>query len=400
MNDTWMRRSLLGGAAALLGTGLLPGRLAAQSDGPIKLGALVPMSGAGGAFGPGILAAQQLVVDEVNAAGGVLGRKLALVIEDDQSNPENAVRAAHKLIDVDGVIALMGTFTSAACSAVAPLCWENKVMMLCIGAADSITQLPHQGYVARTQPSTALQSVQFGNFAIGEAAKHLYIMMPQTPYTETTFKAVGDMCGAKGIKVSSVIYDAKKSSYRSEVDAMLRAAPDMVMAGGYQPDTIVLAKDIYRADYKGKVVGFAFAVNDPFVAAVGKDVAEGIYAVEPVGDSKAGAYARLAHALKQDNLPIYTCHGYDEANLSVLSIAAAKQASGTAIRDFLRRIGDPAGETVDNAPDGLKALAAGKSINYLGASGPCKFLPNGDVATATFRYTVVHDGKIVTYRTT
>jgi branched-chain amino acid transport system substrate-binding protein len=377
---------------------LLAKPLAAQTSSPVKLGALVPLSGAGGAFGPGILAAQQLVVDEVNAAGGVLGRKVALVSEDSETSPENGVRAAQKLIDVDGVITIMGTWASAVCSAVAPLCWQAKVMMLCIGAADSITQLPHHGYIARTQPSTALQSQQFAKFAIDERVKFLYIMMPQTPFTASTIKAVTDLCAPKNIKVASAIYDAKNTSFRSEVDAMMRAAPDMLMAGGYEPDTIVLAKDLYRADYKGKVIGFAFAINDQFVAGAGKQVADGIFGLEPVPDSKSGAYARLQKGLKENDLNIYTCQGYDEAGLAILSVAAAKQASGTAIRNDLRSIGDPDGIKVDNAVAGIKALAAGKKINYLGASGPCKFLPNGDAASANFRFTIVHDGKIVTYR--
>ena len=397
---TAKRRSVLGMAAALAGAAALPGRLAAQDSGPIRFGALVPLSGAGGAWVPSISASQHLVVDEVNAAGGLLGRKLVLITEDSQTNPENAVRAAHKLIDADQVVTIMGTWASAVCSAVAPLCWQGRVMLIMIGAADSITRLPHQGYVIRTQPNTHLQAEQFARFAIDEGAKHLYMMMPQTPFTASNFAAISDLCGPHGITVSTAIYDAKKTSFRSEVDAMLRAAPDMVMAGGYQPDTIVLAKDIYRADYKGKVIGYAYAVNEQFVAGVGKAVAEGMFAVEPVPDANSPAYARLQAKLGHDHLSTYACQGYDEANLAVLAIAAARQASGTAIRDYVRRIGDPAGVKVDNAVDGMKALAEGKAINYLGASGPCKFTPIGDVVSSNFQFTVIRDGKFVVYRTT
>lgn len=393
------RRTLLGGAAAIVGAHSLPARLAAQDSGPIKLGALVPLTGAGGAFGPSINKSQQIVVDEVNAAGGVLGRKVQLITEDDQTNPENGVRAAHKLIDVDKVVTIMGTWASAVCSAVAPLCWEGKVTMILIGAADSITQLPHQGYLFRTQPHTSLQAEQFAKFALLENAKHLYILMPQTPFTESTFKSITDILAAKGAKVTTAIYDAKKTSYRSEVDAMMRAAPDLLMAGGYQPDTIVLAKDVYRANFKGKVMGYAYAVNDQFVAGAGKDVAEGVYAMESIPDAGSTAYARLQSKLKRDYLDIYTCHGYDEANLAILAIAAAKEATGTAIRDHMRAIGNPDGVKVDNAIDGLKALADGKAINYQGASGPCKFTPIGDIIAGKFRFSVIKDGKFVDYRT-
>src|SRR5271166_1670153 len=124
------RRTLLLGAA----TGLFaPIAAYAQSE-KIRLGCLVPMTGSGGSFGPGMRDAQAAVVKEVNAAGGVLGRQLELVVQDDETTPDAAVRGAHKLIDVDKVVAIMGTWSSACTAAVAPLCWESKVMLLCIGA--------------------------------------------------------------------------------------------------------------------------------------------------------------------------------------------------------------------------------------------------------------------------
>src|SRR5262249_52343079 len=153
-----------------------------------------------GPFGPGIRAAQEAVVKEVNAAGGLLGRQIELMGEDDQTNAEAGGRAARKLIDVDKGVVGMGTSASAGRTAVSPLCWENKVMLICIGAADSITALPHQGYIVRTQPHTGLQGQQFANFAIAEGAKHLYILMPQTPFTESTIKVIVDTCATKGIK--------------------------------------------------------------------------------------------------------------------------------------------------------------------------------------------------------
>src|SRR4029077_19928654 len=104
----------------------------------------------------------------VNAAGGLLGRKLEYIVEDDQTNAEAGVRAARKLIDVDKVQAIMSVWASAVCTAVLPLCWENKVMLLGIAAADSIALLPHQGYFVRTQPHTELQGQEHGRFILGQ----------------------------------------------------------------------------------------------------------------------------------------------------------------------------------------------------------------------------------------
>lgn len=367
-----------------------------QASGPIRMGGLISLTGGGSPFGPNSRIAHQAVVDEVNAAGGILGRKIEYIGEDDQTNPEAGTRAARKLIDVDKVSAIMSVWASAVGTAVLPLCWENKVMMIAICAADSIAELPHQGYFVRTQPHTALQGQQFAKFAIAEGAKHFYLMMGQTPFTETVFKSIRDMCEPKGIKISSVIYDAKKTSFRSEIDEMMRAQPDLLMMGGYQPDNIVMAKDLFRANFKQKILGFAYGVTPAFIEGAGKDAAEGIFGVaEPVPAATSPAFARLKTLVKRDTLDTYICQAYDHANLAILSMAKARQASGTAIRDTVRKVTNDSGVVVDNAIDGLKAITDGKEIKYAGASGPCKFSDIGNVIEVNFRINQVRDGKIV-----
>lgn len=389
------RRVLTGGIALACAPLLMPSRAFAQPAGPIRIGGLVGLTGSGSAFGPNMRDAHQAVVNEVNAAGGILGRKIEYVSEDDQTNPEAGVRAARKLIDVDKVSAIMSVFASPVGAAVVPLCWENKVMLLGICASDSIALLPHQGYFVRTQPHTELQGQQFAGFAIRQGAKHFFVMMPQTPFAESTMKGIKDICGPKGIKVSTLIYDAKKTSLRSEVDEMMRAQPDLLLMGGYQDDNIVAAKDIFRANFKGKVVAFAFGVTPQFVVGAGNEAAEGIYTMEPIPAASSSAYGRLKGMLKRDALDIYVCQAYDHANLAILSMAKARAASGTAIRDNIRKISDGPGIKVDNALDGLKALAEGKEINYEGASGPCRFSDVGNIMDVEFRFNQVKNGKIL-----
>src|SRR5579872_557598 len=394
--ETTTRRRVLGGGLGLITAPVvLRSGALAQGSGPVRIAGLVSLTGGGGAFGPNSRLAHQAVVDEVNAAGGVLGRKIEYFAEDDETNPEAAVRAARKLIDVDGTAAIMSVWASAVGSAVLPLCWENKVMMLAICAADSIAQMPHQGYFVRTQPHTELQTKQFANFAIQHGLKHFYVMMPQTPFTEATFKIVKELCEPKGIKISTLIYDAKKTSLRSEIDEMMRANPDGLMMGGYQPDDIVFAKDLYRAGYKGKVVAFAYGATPQFIEGAGKEAAEGIYTIEPVPANGSTAYERLKKLVKKDQLDTYICQAYDHANLAILAIAKGGAGTGTAIRDNIRKVSDGPGAKVDNALDGLKAIAAGQEINYEGASGPCKFDPIGNIVEVAFRLNQIRDGKIV-----
>jgi branched-chain amino acid transport system substrate-binding protein len=396
-------RSLITRRAALLaGTGAIAAPFIAATPGfgqtgPIKLAGLVSLTGSGSPFGPNSRLAHQAVVDQVNAAGGLLGRKLEYLAEDDQTNAEAGVRAARKLIDVDKVAAIMSVWASAVGSAVVPLCWENKVMLLGISAADSIALLPHQGYFVRTQPHTELQGKEFGRFALTLGAKNLYLMMPQTPFTETVFKAIRETVEPKGVKVNSVIFDGKKTSFRSEVDEMMRANPDLLMMGGYQAENIVMAKDLFRANFKGKVMGFAFGMTQAFIDGAGKEAAEGMYAcAEPSPAGGSAAYAALKTLVKRDTLDTYICQAYDHANLAILSMARGKDASGTGIRDNIRKIANnDSAMKVDNALDGLKAINEGKEIKYAGASGPCKFSDIGNIIEVAFRTTQVKDGKLV-----
>jgi branched-chain amino acid transport system substrate-binding protein len=394
------RRRLLQAAAIAAGTSLLGssllGRAAwAQSAGPIKLGALLPLTGAGGPYGGPMAKVVKGVVDEVNAAGGIKGRKIELFIEDDQTNAEAGVRAAHKLIDVNQVAALMGTWASAVTTAVAPLCWESKTFLTTTSGADSITLLPHQGYLLRTQPNTSLQGQKFGAFAVESGAKRVFFITPQTPFVKTQLDGITASVSKAGGAVGSLVYDDKRPSYRSEVDEILRFKPDAIIFGGYTPDTTVMLKDLLRAGYDGKKIAFAYAINQKLVESVPANVVEGAFTIAPSPSEGSNAYARAGKLAGMANPDPYSSQIYDQVNLVILALAAGGgDMNGTTIKNSVRSISQGAGNTkVDNAVDGMKLLAAGTKIDYDGASGPCDFTDIGDIVDCKFRYEQVVDAK-------
>lgn len=388
------RRTLLAGAAALAGLSALPGRALAQGA-PIRIGTLTPLTGAGGPYGPVMVKAVKAVVDEVNAAGGVLGRKVELISEDDQTNPEAGVRAARKLIDVDKVSAILGTWSSAVTTAVAPLCWESKTFLATVSGADSITQLPHQGYLVRTQPNTTLQGRKFGEFCVAEKAKRVFFLSPQTPFAKSQFDNITEAVKKAGGETGSLIYDDKKPAYRSEIDEVLRFKPDAIIFGGYTPDTAVMLKDAYRAGYGGLKVAFGYAVNQKLVESVPAEVVDKTFTIAPSPAEGSKAYARLVKMIGVASPDPYTTQVYDQINLILMAIAIAGDSSGTAIKDAVRKISQAqGGAKVDNALDGLKAIAAKQPIDYDGASGPCDFTETGDIADCQFRYEQVQGGKL------
>lgn len=372
------------------------GSSAFAQSGPIKLAALVPLTGSGGPYGPPMAKTAQAIVAEVNAAGGILGRKIELLVEDDQSNPEAGVRAARKLIDVDKVSAIMGTWASAVTTAVAPLCWESKTFLTTTSGADPITLLPHQGYLIRTQPNTTLQGQKFGEFAVEKGAKRVFLLTPQTPFVQTQFAGITTAVKKAGGETSSLVYDDKKPSYRSEIDEFLRFKPDAVILGGYSPDTTVLVKDIFRAGFKGVKIAFGYSVNQKLIEGVPAETVEDIITISPSPASDSAAYARVAKLSGLSNPDPYTTQMYDQVNLVLLALAAGGgDINGTTIKDNVRKVSQaPGGKSVDNAIDGFKAIAEKQPINYDGASGPCDFTDIGDIVDCKFRYEQVKGGKI------
>src|SRR6185369_16283187 len=223
------------------------------------------------------------------------------------------------------------TWASAVTTAVAPLCWESKTFLTTVSGADSITLLPHQGYLVRTQPNTVLQVTRAGEFLVSLGAKKTYTLVPQTPFAQRSIEILADVMKKAGGAHGSQIYDDKKNTYRTEVDQALRFGPDAIFCAGYTPDTVVLLKDLYRAGFKGKILGQAYSVNQKLIDQIGQnEVVENVYTYAPSVAEGSTAYERVKLAVGSTNPDPYTCQVYDHINMVLMSMAFAKAATGEA----------------------------------------------------------------------
>ncbi len=382
------RMVLLGGLA-------VPFLARGQEKAPLRLGTLTPLTGAGGPYGPSMVKTVRAVVDAVNAAGGVNGSPVVLLSEDTETNPDSGVRGARKLIDVDKVAALIGTWASAVTTAVAPLAWESRTMLFTVSGADSITKLPHQGYIIRTQPNTDLQSARAADWIAKSGAKRVFALSAQTPFAVDSYNRLGEVLKQNGAEaVGDVIYDAAKTSFRSEIDQALRAKPDMLFLNGYTPDVTIIMRELYQAGYDGKKFTYGYAGNAKMLASLPPAVTEGLVTFSPSPDVDSPAYAAVKAILGSADPDPYSCQTYDHASMAILAAAKAGAATGAAIHDTVRRICQGDGERVTSAVDGLKALGAGREINYDGASGPCDFRESGDITGCKFRFEQARSGKL------
>jgi branched-chain amino acid transport system substrate-binding protein len=389
---TTTRRALLKGVAATVAAG--PIRASAQSE-PLRFGILTPLTGAGGQDGPRMLKAMQAVIDEVNQGGGVLGRKIETVIEDDQTNPEAAVRAARKLIEVNKVPVIMGTWASAVTSAVAPLCWESKTFLCTVSGADSITQLPHQGYIIRTQPNSKLQATSHAEFIAGLGKRKVAVIGIQAPFALSTKEHLDTVLKSKGAGVvAHIIYEKDKATYRSEIDQAMRSDPDFLYLNGYAPDTVVVLRDLYKANINLPKFCQSYAVPQKTLDGIPPEVSAGTYTGQPSADIDGKAFKLAAARLGIAEPDSYEAQATDWASLVILTVAKAKAATGVALKENVRKISQGDGVKVGSAVEGLKLIAEGKEINYEGASGPCDFTDIGDIQGCRFRYMEVVDGKL------
>jgi len=228
-----------------------------------------------------------------------------------------------------------------------------------------------------------------------KGARRVFIISVQAPFSLPTHKVVGEELKKRGSElVGALLYEKDKTSFRSEVDQALRAKPDMIYLNGYTPDVTVILKDLFRAGYTGAKIAQAYAVNQKLLGSLPPEVTDGTWTIAPSPSIDSVAYRRLAKAMGSDDLDPYSCQCHDHISLVALAIAHAKgEATGTSIKDHVRRISMGSGVKVESAAEGLKLLAQGKEINFEGASGPCEFTEIGDILDTKFRYERAEKGK-------
>jgi branched-chain amino acid transport system substrate-binding protein len=374
-----------------------PAFVRGESKEPIPIGALCPLTGAGGAYGPDMQKAIVAVADRINKSGGIHGRPIQIFPEDTQTNPEAAVRAARKLLDVNHVVAIMSTWASAVTLAVKPLAVEAKVFYFSVSGADAVTEGNHGGYIARTQPNTKLQGRVYAKWVLSRKEwKRVAYMALQTPFAVPFGDNFSSTVKAGGVTITdSLIYEDKKPSYRSEITRVLATNPDLIMLEGYAPDSVVIAKELYRLSYKGAVLGPAFSINAKFIEGAGAEVAEGIWAIDPAPSFDSPAYKQFAAAVPTADKNPYAPQSWDHMTLVGLALAAGHgEVSGTVVKDDLRTVSNPPGVAVASYEEGARLLREGKKINYEGASGSCDFDAQGDILSRPFGVYQVRHGKI------
>ena len=389
--------------AAALATTLLPSTAQQAAKAPIKIGALLSLTGDLQAYGENCLKGIKLALDQINAAGGVLGSPIQVVEADDQTSAQPAIDAAQRLVNVEKVAAIIGALGSGITIPVATtVTVPSKIPQISpASTAPTITTLDDNDFLFRTVPSDAFQGVALAQITREEKLDRLAVIYINNDYGQglaDSFKAAFEKRGGKITK--AVPYEPGKASYRGELDQLKEGNPQALVVIGYPENGAVILRQALEGGLFKRFV-LTDGMRSPDLAAqVGADKLEGSIGTSPQARTDTKAYQSFVQAYEAAYGEVpptpYIDTAYDAAFLLALAIQKAGSTDGTAIRDALRQVANPPGTEIlpGEWAKAVELLKKGEDINYTGASGSLDFDEKGDVA-GTFAHWTFKGGKIV-----
>lgn len=344
----------------------------------IKIGVPVPLSGGNAKMGDDISKAATLAVEEWNAKGGVLGRKLEIMAFDDACDAQQSVTAAHKLLD-GGVVAVAGGYCSSAAIPASAVYHDAGVAF--VADASSNPKLTDQGFenVFRVIGRDDQQGPYAAGFMMNALkAKRIAIIHDNTLYAKGLADATkAALDGKPGVQV--VFFDAVtpgEKDFSAVLTKVKSLNPDVTYYTGYYPEGGLIAKQFKDLGVSGKFMA-GDANNDPTFVSEAGPASEGVFVTStplPQDQSTAKAFIdRYKKRWNQDPGP-YSALEYDAVNVVINAI---KQSGST-----------------DHAAL-VKAIAATK--NYQGATGAINFDKKGDRTSVLYITYIIKGGKFVPY---
>lgn len=328
------------------------------SSEPIKIGFVGPLTGDASALGKEAQIATQLAIDEVNASGGINGRKVVGIFEDGKCSPASASSAGQKLIGVDKVTAIVGGLCSGETASFVKPAMEAKVPV--IAYCSSAPTLTGSGkYFFRTYPSDSFQGKFAAEYAYNTiGARKVAVLYHVTDWGNgiekvfvNRFKELG------GTIVSEEGAQQDVRDYRTQLVKVKNAGADLLYTPLYPEGGAVVVQQALTLGLKAKILGTETYDDAHFLSAVPKN-AELVYTISATA-SNADFTKKMQG--KTGNATVQACapQAYDAAN----AIFAGLKAGGL---------------DIDKVADTIRANS------FDGVSGHIQFDSNGDLASAIY----------------
>jgi branched-chain amino acid transport system substrate-binding protein len=312
-------------STALIGSALLSSTfpvLAQPSQPPIKIGFSMALSGGLAGGGKAALLTYQIWAEEMNAKGGLLGRKIELVYYDDQSSPATVPAIYSKLLDIDKVDLVISGYATVPTAAAMPTVIQHKKLFLSLFALalndqfkyDRYFQLQPNGPVAKTEISRGFYEVAS---AMTPKPTTIALTGADAEYSQLALEGARENAKKYGIKI---VYDRTYPSNTVDFASIMRpikaASPDLIYLASYPPDSAGLVRAAYDVGvtaklFGGGTIGLQFATfKTQLNTMLNNVVSYDLYVPEPTmnfpGIEKLlGLYRDRAKAAGVDPLGIY-----------------------------------------------------------------------------------------------
>ena len=329
----------------------------AATDTTIKVGEFASLTGSEATFGQSSHKGTQLAVDAINAAGGILGKKIDLLTEDNQSQAGQSSTVVRKLISSDGVVAILGEVASSRSMEAAPICQESKIPMISPAstnpkvteAGDYIFRVcfidPFQGTV---MANFARNTLKLNNVAVLSDVKSDYSMGLAKFFKEGFTKAGGKIAAEQN-------YSGGDKDFNAQLTSIKAANPDGIFVPGYYTEVGLIALQARQLGITVPLFGGDGWESSALVPIGGKALEGDFFSthfspedVSPTVQSFVKAYKAKYNGEMPDAMAAL---GYDSAMMLVDAMKHAGSTDGAKVRDALAAEKDFQGVTGDITMD-------------------------------------------------
>jgi len=361
----------------------------------LTIGTLLPETGDLAFLGPPEIAGTSLAINDINAAGGVLGKPVKLIKGD---SGDTSTNIASQTVDRElgqGTGAIIGAASSGVTlTVIDKVVQSGTILFSPANTSQKLTNYPKKGLYFRTAPPDNLQGQLDGDVITGDGHQKIAIVARQDPYgTGLADSAQKSIEAAGGQVVKKVVYDPNAQSYDNEVDQLVQAKPDAILYITFDEGAKILTRAIEKGIGPDKVPAYFVDGN------VGNSLGDKIKKPGALGGSKgtqpgtkkgSDFIAKLKAVdpkLKDFN---YSDSSYDAVIITALAAEAAKTADPVAVAKQIDDV-TRGGEVCKTFAACLPLAKAGKDLHYEGILGDISFNHHGEPAKGS--YEILQYGK-------
>ncbi|MEK6696398.1 MAG: ABC transporter substrate-binding protein [Candidatus Deferrimicrobiota bacterium] len=247
----------------------------------VKVGVLLPLTGSMAKFGEIEKRSYEMAAEEINAKGGVNGKKIELLFEDDTGKPDVGRSGVEKLISREKVPVITGGYSSSVTAAAAPVAQQFKVpFVICTGSADDVTEKGYD-YVFRVNPPASEYPNAVKSFLheVGKDVKTVALLYENSAFGQSSSKSFETDAVALGLKiVVKEGYQAGAIDFKPVLTKVKAANPDMIYMVSYIMDASLLMRQSKELRINPKMfVGGGAGFTLPEFAKSAGDAADGVY---------------------------------------------------------------------------------------------------------------------------